>query len=71
MKKSKQIVSLDEEKKNELKDVLAENLPTLRKILCLSQNDFGDRTDQTQYDRMWKIQNDVVAIYVLYVAPYF
>lgn len=44
MKKSKQIVSLSEETKNELKDSLAEALPALRKILCLSQNDFGERT---------------------------
>lgn len=44
MKKSKQIVSLSEETKELLKLRLAENLPTLRKLLCLSQNDFGERT---------------------------
>ncbi|MBE6654758.1 MAG: helix-turn-helix transcriptional regulator [Ruminococcaceae bacterium] len=44
MKKSKQIVSLSEETKNQLKDALAENLPSLRKVLSLSQNDFGERT---------------------------
>ncbi len=44
MKKSKQIVSLSEEAKDKYKDMLAENLPILRKILCLSQNDFGERT---------------------------
>ena len=44
MKKSKQIVNLSEEKMNQLKDSLAETLPSLRKILCLSQNDFGTRT---------------------------
>jgi DNA-binding XRE family transcriptional regulator len=44
MKKSKQIVTLSEETMNQLKDSLAEALPSLRKILCLSQNDFGART---------------------------
>ena len=44
MKKSKQIVTLSEETMNQLKDALAEALPSLRKILCLSQNDFGART---------------------------
>jgi transcriptional regulator with XRE-family HTH domain len=44
MKKSKQIVTLSEETMNQLKDALAEALPSLRKILCLSQNDFGSRT---------------------------
>ena len=44
MKKSKQIISLSEETKNELKDALAEALPSLRKVLSLSQNDFGERT---------------------------
>jgi predicted transcriptional regulator len=44
MKKSKQIVSLSEETKNDLKEALAEALPSLRKVLSLSQNDFGERT---------------------------
>ncbi|MGN1095188.1 MAG: helix-turn-helix domain-containing protein, partial [Eubacteriales bacterium] len=44
MKRSKQIVSLSEETMNTLRDDLAEVLPTCRKLLCLSQSDFGDRT---------------------------
>ena len=44
MKKSKQIVSLSEETKTDLKEALAEALPSLRKVLSLSQNDFGERT---------------------------